>query len=101
MRRGREGEQANFLEPCAVTLGAMWGGKGVPFFTYENVPGVQELLFEGEIIDGFKELFPPHGSREGRTRVPLVGAGVCTISLWGVSSRVLPTPAAILGYFPV
>ena len=33
-------------------------GEGIPFFTYENVPGVQDLLFEGEIIEGFKELFP-------------------------------------------
>ena len=37
----------------------------------------------------------------GCTQVPLAGAGVCTVSLWGVSSRVLPAPAAILGYSPV
>ena len=60
MRQGRKAEQANFLEPCAAMLRTMWDGEGIPFFTYENVPGVQDLLFEGEIIEGFKELFPQY-----------------------------------------
>ena len=67
----------------------MPGGKAVPFFTYENVPGVQDLLFEGEIIDGFKELFPQYHIWVGvikaaEVRSPLTQAQCATTkaNLW-------------------
>ena len=59
VQRGRGAREANLLEPVASEIRQAYDGRGVPWFTFENVLGVETLLFDN-FEEGFGKVFPEY-----------------------------------------